>query len=764
MNENSLTFKVSTGLKNIIGKDLISDKYIAVFELVKNSYDAGATKVIISFIRSKTGSLQLKIADDGCGMNYDDIVNKWLFVAYSAKKKENRAGASYRAHIKREMAGAKGVGRFSCDRLGENLILITRIKKESIAHEVRIPWNQFEEDDTQEFITIPVEYKVCSEIPFSYESGTVLIIDGLREEWDRESLLKLKRSLMKLISPDTDNGDLPFEIEMIVPDEMERDNPNNLFGKTKTDRDTVNGVIHNDIIEKINIKTTRIVVTISEDGTTISSALDDRGERIFFLSERNVDFRSLHGITCSLFYLNRRAKMGFTKQMGVEAVNYGSIFMYKNGFRINPYGEPGQDFFEIDKRKAQGYNRFLGTRELMGRITIQGNNPDFIETSSRAHGFIETPSVNMLSEFFLEKALKVLEKYVVNVISWGEPLKDQSKNIISPAIQPSDIGEEVIAQFFKRVSKDNIIEYVYNQELLQKNQAQPNSMTSSLKNLERVATDSGDSNIAGLAKDIRKKTDAILSQNVELERENEEKDREIQKSRQESTIREQQVHFLKGVTNQNVENLLNGMHSIFTLTEASKSFLKQLRGKIDSYNINQNAELINILSEVYQANQKVNKLAELAIKGNQHLKQEGKNDVFAFITQYIDSGLSLNSIIYDIVPPKFSTVCEFDSSSLGIVIDNIASNSLKAAANRLTISFIDLKTTISIAFTDNGVGLSKNLDPEMLFEWGASTTRSNKGFGIGLYHIKLLAEEMHGTVSIDKDYKKGFRMVVNLKK
>ena len=44
---NSLEFKISSGLKDIIGKDLITDDYVAVFELVKNSYDAKTTKVKI---------------------------------------------------------------------------------------------------------------------------------------------------------------------------------------------------------------------------------------------------------------------------------------------------------------------------------------------------------------------------------------------------------------------------------------------------------------------------------------------------------------------------------------------------------------------------------------------------------------------------------------------------------------------------------------------------------------------------------------------
>ena len=77
---NELQFKVSAELKNILGRDLITSPNIAVLELVKNSYDAHATKVEITF-----GEDSLVIADNGKGMSLDDLKNKWLFVAYSAK-------------------------------------------------------------------------------------------------------------------------------------------------------------------------------------------------------------------------------------------------------------------------------------------------------------------------------------------------------------------------------------------------------------------------------------------------------------------------------------------------------------------------------------------------------------------------------------------------------------------------------------------------------------------------------------------------------
>ena len=272
---------------------------------------------------------------------------------------------------------------------------------------------------------------------------------------------------MKLISPDADKGELPFDIEMIVPSEIETDkklleeyhaNEENFKRKINPDRDIVNGIIKNDIFEKLNIKTTNIEVDISEDGKSITSTISDRGEYIFTVKEKNRKYSLLKNIHISVFYLNQAAKVNFTRQMGgVTPKGYGSVFIYKNGFRINPYGEPGQDFFGIDQRKAQGWKRFLGTREIMGRISIKGDNEQFVETTSRAHGFIQTPAVDTLTELFIEKVLKVLEKYVVNLINWGEPLKSNYNHMILP----EEIGQEIVSGFITNINTDDILSVDY---------------------------------------------------------------------------------------------------------------------------------------------------------------------------------------------------------------------------------------------------------------------------------------------------------------
>jgi hypothetical protein len=201
-------FDVSTGLKRVLGRELITNDDVAIFEMVKNSFDARASAVHIYF-----GEDSVVIADNGFGMSYEDLKQKWLFVAYSAKREQNlekdfRDVVAERGHY----AGSKGIGRFSSDRLGDILILQSRpkAKKSGLVHKLEINWNDFEKDDKRRFETIPVEYSEESKFKLPYAlgkfasnitHGTVIEIKTLRQKWDREALLSLKSSLAKLINP-----------------------------------------------------------------------------------------------------------------------------------------------------------------------------------------------------------------------------------------------------------------------------------------------------------------------------------------------------------------------------------------------------------------------------------------------------------------------------------------------------------------------------------------------------------------------------------
>ena len=130
-------------------------------------------------------------------------------------------------------------------------------------------------------------------------------------------------------------------------------------------------------------------------------------------------FSELTSTTISLFYLNRAAKYSFSAKMGIPPVQYGNVFLFRNGFRILPYGNVNDDSWGLNLRAQQGYNRFLSTRDLFGRVDVETDNVNAIkEVSSRDGGLINTDASRQLMEYFSLTHRK-LERYVAGVL-WGE--------------------------------------------------------------------------------------------------------------------------------------------------------------------------------------------------------------------------------------------------------------------------------------------------------------------------------------------------------
>src|SRR3954466_453638 len=117
-----LSFSVDARAILNLGRESIRDHTTAVIELVKNSYDADATRVDVDLYVGNMNPARryIRIRDDGSGMSRDDIENKWLRIGYSAKRSKKISPI-----FGRRTTGEKGIGRISADRLGEELKLIT---------------------------------------------------------------------------------------------------------------------------------------------------------------------------------------------------------------------------------------------------------------------------------------------------------------------------------------------------------------------------------------------------------------------------------------------------------------------------------------------------------------------------------------------------------------------------------------------------------------------------------------------------------------
>ena len=438
-----LHFKTNVQIKSIIGKDLINDDNIAILELVKNSFDADAKRVDISFYNLKQNddshiegysdkTSRLIIQDDGVGMSLADIRDKWLNIAYSEKKANNR-------QYNRMMAGAKGVGRFSCDRLGKYLNLYSKKSGEEYVV-LRIDWEKFEIDNqATEIQSIALDYEIISSsellqrgfTPFKH--GVILEIIKLRsnwvtysvDNWITDKLTNLKKYLEKLINPNQAFEKNDFGIYLNA-DEFKFENA------CKEEVDQFIGKIENTIFRKLDFKTTSIECTTIENGTQILTTLKDKGEVIYWIKEYSDYYPAIKDFKITLYFLNTYAKAFFTKQTGIRSVDYGSIFLFLNGFRIPPYGEEGDDWLKLEQRRIQGYARFISARDLVGQIEILDTDNAFQIISSR-EGVVKNDNYILLTDrkqgvFY--KVLRRLERYIVDGLNW-DSIPDEDRNKIS---------------------------------------------------------------------------------------------------------------------------------------------------------------------------------------------------------------------------------------------------------------------------------------------------------------------------------------------
>lgn len=762
---NSENFKISAALKNLIGKELITDEFVAIFELVKNSFDANATKVEVIFENNyEQEKARIIVKDNGVGMNYGDLKDKWLFVAYSAKKNGNESD-DYRDKIKmqRVFAGAKGVGRFSCDRLGTFLNLIT-IKNEakSKIENLIVNWEDFENTDEVEFVNINVTHNTLQNAAYNLKHGTVLEISGLRDIWDRDRILKLKKSLAKLINPNQGNDSDKFEIEIIAKDEVSIDK------EKKNELEVINSSVRNPIFETLGIKTSNILVQISEDGKFIQTTLQDRGDKIYFLKEKN-QFPLLKGITVYLFQLNRAAKVNFKRIMGVHSVEYGSVFMYKNGFRVYPFGEEGEDILLIDRRKGQGYNRFLGNRDLIGRIEINGEQPELKETTSRDGGLVKTDTYHQLVDFFYDFVLKRLEHYVVNIINWGDERINKETGEITPELWAKDVKVQILELVSGFINSKNIIDIQYDKNFLQIiSEKQDKSVDKIVKNISRVAAKSGNPEMVKEAKKIEKAIKEVKA-DAALAKVNAEKSEYLRKETEqklEAVI--SQKNFLQGEIGDDAKNLESILHHIGLTTNLIKSDIENLVKAISKDSSKE--ELVEIAKRLSRQNEKITSFSKYFKKVNFNVyTNKLETDIVSFTNEYIENVYMLRDDLRsnrELLNVKINSEKGLEKNiklspiDMIIVLDNLISNSSKHGATQIDLTWTKTDKAVQLSFKDNGNGI-KDIIMDSIFDFGFTTSR--RGSGIGLYHIKEIIEKLNGTITVNNKANNGAEFIISFK-
>lgn len=803
-----LNFKVSSGLKNIIGRDLIINDTVAIFELVKNSFDAEAKKVQLYFDNER-----IIIIDDGHGMTHEDLLNKWLFVAYSEKKIQNQLHDYRHSVTNKVYAGSKGVGRFSCDRLGKNLQLQT-IHKNSLYHNeiLDIEWDKFESNDLARFESIKVYNKSDSkfildntEFPFDLfnnfslsrslelpQHGTIIEIKNLRENWNRKKLLELRSSLAKLINPFQQKDE--FEIIIYAPKELEQDKKEFELSKNIDDYiPIVNGSIKNFIFDTLESKSTHLEVKFTDNGNYIVSTLIDRGELIYKIKEPNeYEIIKNSNFSASIYYLNTAAKMTFKRRMGISSVSFGSIFVFRNGFRVYPIGNEGDDTFHLDRRKQQGYARYLGTREIIGKIDVSGTEEQFKEATSRDQGLIVTPAYLQLEECFMDKCIKRLESYVVDV-TWKDTL---DKELDTPTRLNTDLAKARIITIVSKLSNANKVELLdFSKNLITILNEKSKEFEESIEGLKSVARKSDDKELwekinkaeqrywelkqaeeqakkdALAAEEARKKAEEIarqadikrkeserlqhLAQQAAQQAEEEKQEALIEKDKIQLAYEEEKKRslFLTANSSMDLDNIINLHHQIGIYSSEIKHFIQNQIKLLRLNNINCDKETIFDLFQVLLLkNQQILTISQYSTQANFRLdSDEIVDDIVLFTKDYIENVCSMyagDKLQLNIETNNIEFIRSFKPIEISILIDNLVNNSKKNKATKVTFSFLKNDSrSITLNIEDNGNGLSNTInEPERIFEKGFTTSN---GSGLGLFHIKHIIEQMGGSINLN---------------
>ena len=798
---DELKFKVSTGLKSILGQDLITSDNIAILELVKNSYDAHATKVIITFEKDS-----IIIADNGKGMSLNDLQNKWLFVGYSAKS-DGTEDASYRSKFKRNFAGAKGIGRISCDRLGSEVWLTTKSEDSNTVEVIHVDWNKFEKSLKNEFDKISVDHESREErFTFPGESliGTEIRITGFRPEtpeWTRERITDLKKSLEKMINPFSGTEDFCIEIKA---EAFEKED-HKILAKIENSRDEfteeriaklknsiVNGVIQNTISDVLTIKTTLIESSLVNG--IITTKLLDRGEAMYEIQEVN-QFDKLENVTINLYFLNQSAKRTFTLRMGIPPVQYGSVMLFRNGFRIWPYGEEGDDSWKLDRRAQQGIRRFLGTRSLFGRVNVETSNVSaFKEVSSRDGGLIMTEAAKQLMDFF-SLIHRRLERYVVGVL-WGEGfirneyfksqdfalkaremLKNTENYSDSSENLYSNIGSKVdFLQLIKSLVNDkNVVVKQYNTKLADVVSDVTYAdvlQTDFVESLKDIAIKTSDESLEEQIIIFERRLEQIRKEKEEAERKAEEErlakikaERKAEKERKakekaeqeaqlereakekaekELEIKKQQNLYLESHrdTSKEVDDI---MHTVLISSTELDSLVEILK-ILASEDIVDKTELLNTIKDIEFNVERIHMLSSLITKADVSILRDSIDlNIYEYTKEFL--GILGNSIKISFINNLNTEVLKkIQILEWTIVLQNLVSNSKKAEADAIQLTFTADGRKLLLDFSDNGKGVDlEKFTPDSIFEIGITDRQG--GSGIGLNTVQsAMRDKLNGSV------------------
>ncbi len=401
----NVPFHVDAGILVQLGEELVTDRAVALAELVKNAYDADATRVQIRLDDVSEPEGAIEVSDNGSGMSPEAVLAHWMTIATPTKQKQ-----LYSPKFKRLRAGSKGIGRFATRCLARKLTLTTvaaissSTKRKTTAE---FEWDRFKAGDPLDGIDVPVVSEVVSK---STPTGTTLLLSPLREVWTEKDVRSVRRHLNSLIDPraaleegKSDKDSFDFAIESPEYPSQSGSSAREFLDAAwcelmgQIDPDT--GAAHYQL---------RILKGDHKGKTrklTHPGGFPRLGSTSFNLRWIRYNKDAVAGLSFNIRDLSRVGR------------DHGGIAIYDKQFRVTGYGSPGDDWLQLDEDRAnrkstlEPHLRALAeaddrplllapaTTNVYGSVSLDGHaESDFRQTPNRER-FVQNEAFEQLRSF-----------------------------------------------------------------------------------------------------------------------------------------------------------------------------------------------------------------------------------------------------------------------------------------------------------------------------------------------------------------------------
>lgn len=413
----SVPFRVQSHVLKLLGDELIGHDRLAVFELVKNSYDADATVVDITLALNASPPM-IVVSDNGIGMSAEIIESAWLEIGTDSKR--NKATRP-RSAMGRLPLGEKGVGRLAVQKLGERLKLTT-CQAGHPEYEFSINWIGLIE--SARYLGEGLRVEVDEVFPpniFKSKPGTRVEITGLyREQWTRREIRDLYRLVSSLSNPFDEAKS--FIVNLHLPGREEE------IEGLPTLQQMLEAAVwnFNFTLDEAGLFTWEYEFTpprfkglkgrksnASEKLQLLEPDEDDlpvevgrsrqkRDDKIFLQSD---DLKGIGPVKGRFHAFHRRDEIlkasGAPLQLKKWLDNQTGVRVYRDNIRVFNYGEPGEDWLGLDARRINRPAGKLGTQSVIAQIALSlARSPSLKEKTNR-EGFDDNEAFQRLRRIVL---------------------------------------------------------------------------------------------------------------------------------------------------------------------------------------------------------------------------------------------------------------------------------------------------------------------------------------------------------------------------